>query len=64
MSAPQGSDFRRRRGPSERAFGAMLLLFPEPFRSRFGDDMRELFRDQHAAARARSRAWRRGPSPT
>ena len=49
---PHG-DVRRRRSLSERLFAALLLLFPAGFRSRFGDDMRELFRDQHAAARAR-----------
>ena len=45
------SDVRIRRSLSERLFSALLLLFPASFRSRFGDDMRELFRDQHAEAR-------------
>jgi predicted permease len=31
---------------SERAFALLVRLFPRAFRDRFGDDMRELFRDQ------------------
>jgi len=38
---------------SERAFALLLHLFPGPFRQRFGQDMRELFRDQARAARER-----------
>ncbi len=38
--------------PSERAFALLLALFPRAFRERFGGDMRDLFRDQHRAARA------------
>lgn len=38
-------------GASERAFAALVRGFPTSFRDRFGDDMRELFRDQLRAAR-------------
>ena len=38
---------------SERAFAVLLRLFPAGFRRRFGQDMRELFRDQVQGARAR-----------
>jgi putative ABC transport system permease protein len=41
---------------SERAFDALLALFPRAFRVRFGQDMRDLFRDQLGAARARGGA--------
>ena len=49
----------------ERAFTRLLALFPRGFRARFGDDMRDLFRDQlraaHAGGGARGIAglWRR-----
>src|SRR5687768_2737119 len=39
---------------AERAFALMVLLFPRAFRDRFGQDMRELFRDQLRSARIRS----------
>jgi predicted permease len=38
---------------SERLFSALVRLFPPRFRDQFGQDMRELFRDQVRAARAR-----------
>ena len=38
---------------SERAFAILLRLFPRAFRDRFGQDMRDLFRDQLRDARAR-----------
>lgn len=40
---------------AERAFARLLALFPPAFRDRFGDDMRELFRDQLRDARRRGR---------
>lgn len=36
---------------SERAFAALIRLFPSDFREQFGQDMRELFSDQLGAAR-------------
>ena len=42
---------RHRVSLSERLFAALLRLFPVSFRDRFGQDMRELFRDQVRAAR-------------
>ena len=47
------SDRRHRASISERIFAALLRLFPPAFRERFGQDMRELFRDQLRGARAR-----------
>src|SRR4029078_1594925 len=47
MTAPRGTPI------SERAFALLLRLFPATFRQRFGQDMRELFRDQARAARQR-----------
>ncbi|HKG91321.1 MAG TPA: ABC transporter permease [Gemmatimonadaceae bacterium] len=42
---------------SERAFALLTAaLFPREFRARFGEDMRELFRDQSQAARSRGGA--------
>ena len=38
---------------SERIFSTLVRLFPTTFRERFGQDMRELFRDQLREARAR-----------
>ena len=38
---------------SERLFAMLLRLFPRVFRDRFGQDMRELFRDQVRSARSR-----------
>jgi predicted permease len=51
-------DVRRaeRRSVSEYVFAALVRLFPRAFRDTFGDDMRDLFRDQHRAARARGRS--------
>ena len=42
---------------SERLFAALTKLFPTSFRDRFGQDMRELFRDQVSAARGAA-GWR------
>jgi hypothetical protein len=51
-------DVRRaeRRSVSEYIFAALVRVFPCAFRGTFGDDMRDLFRDQHRAARARGRS--------
>jgi predicted permease len=38
---------------SERVFAGLLAWFPREFRERFGEDMRDLFRDQVHAARTR-----------
>jgi len=43
---------------SERAYALTMRLYPRAFRDRFGEDMRELFRDQWKAAR-RAGGWRR-----
>jgi predicted permease len=40
--------------PSERVYALVVRLYPRDFRNRFGDDMRELFRDQWKAARRRA----------
>ncbi|HEV7992749.1 MAG TPA: ABC transporter permease [Gemmatimonadaceae bacterium] len=39
---------------SERVYALAVRLYPRGFRDRFGDDMRELFRDQWKAARRRA----------
>ena len=44
---------RQRFSISERVFALLLGLFPRQFRERFGPDMRDVFRDQVRAARAR-----------
>jgi hypothetical protein len=54
----------RRRSFSERAYGALLLAFPRPFREEAGLAMAETFRDQCREARARggsalARLWLR-----
>ena len=41
---------------SERIYALVMRLYPHDFRLRFGDDMRELFRDQWKAARRRAGA--------
>ena len=38
---------------SDRAFARVVALFPREFRDRFGEDMRDVFSDQLAAARTR-----------
>jgi predicted permease len=48
------SHMPHRRSMSERAFAVLVALFPREFRDRFGDDMRDLFRDQWRAARTRN----------
>ena len=45
---------RRLLSMSERVFARVVRLFPPEFRDRFGDDMRELFRDQLRAAHHRA----------
>jgi predicted permease len=55
-----GDDMTARRAApslSERIYTFLMRLYPRGFRDRFGDDMRELFRDQWKAARRRA-GWR------
>jgi len=55
-----GDDMTARRAapsPSERVYALAMRLYPRDLRDRFGDDMRELFRDQWKAARRRA-GWR------
>ena len=49
MTAPRAAP-----SPSERIYAFAMRLYPRAFRHRFGDDMRELFRDQWKAARRRA----------
>jgi predicted permease len=44
---------RRTISVAERVFTALTYVFPSEFRERFGDDMRDLFRDQVRGARER-----------
>src|SRR4051812_27316648 len=55
-----GDDMTERRAApslSERAYAFTTRLYPRQFRDRFGDDMRELFRDEWKAAQRRA-GWR------